>query len=151
MFWHYGVIMELVFLALILVLFLLPSILIGRKQRQRQREVLEFQQNLVPGQRVATAGGIIGTVVSTNENGVDLEVAPNVVITFDRMGILRSADAIGSAEATAVAGQQASVEEVAPEKDSFGDRNVHPENNPDNFSSGDYGEGDYGNSPESKN
>lgn len=147
--------MELVFLALILVLFLLPSILIGRKQRQRQREVLDFQQNLVPGQRVATAGGIIGTVVSTNQNGVDLEVAPNVVITFDRMGILRSADGIGSAEATAVAGQQAPAEDVASEQDSlqdsFGDRNVHPENNPDNFSSGDYGEGDYGNSPESKN
>lgn len=147
--------MELIFLALILVLFLLPSILIGRKQRQRQREVLDFQQNLVPGQRVATAGGIIGTVVSTNENGVDLEVAPNVVITFDRMGILRSADGIGSVGATAVAGQQAPAEDVAPEQeslaDSFGDRNVHPENNPGNFSSGDYGEGDYGNTPESKN
>lgn len=147
--------MELLFLAVILVLFLLPSILIGRKQRQRQKEVSEFQQNLVPGQRVVTAGGIVGTVASTTNNGVDLEIAPNVVVTFDRMGVLRSADAIGSAESSAVAGQDSAANAASSQESadqaSFDSRTTHPENDPDTFRSSDYGEGDYGNSPDSRN
>lgn len=142
--------MELIFLAIILVLFLLPSILIGRKQRQRQREVVNFQQSLVPGQRVVTAGGIVGTVSATYENGVDLEIAPNVVVTFDRMGILRSAEAIGQADTPSVAPQQPAAGSDA-DRASLEDRSIHPENNSDNYGSGDYGEGNYGESPESKN
>ena len=100
--------MELIFIAIILVLFLLPSILIGRKQRQRQREIQQFQHDLVPGQRVITAVGIVGTVVSTDSNTVNLELSPNVVVTFERMGIIRSADAISPAGGAALENQQPS-------------------------------------------
>ena len=145
--------MELIFLAVILVRFLLPSILIGRKQRQRQRQVVEFQQSLVPGQRVVTAGGIVGTVVSTNNNAVELEVAPNVIMTFERMGILRSADALenaGGAGGAAVENQQPAGESI-PNSQSFDDRGTHPENYPQNPESGHSDDGDYGTFPESKN
>lgn len=147
--------MELIFIAIILVLFLLPSILIGRKQRQRQREIQQFQHDLIPGQRVITAGGIVGTVVSTDSNTVNLELSPNVVVTFERMGIVRSADAISPAGGAALENQQPS-SPATEQPEAFEDRGSHPENYSSNFESGNYdapesNDDDFGSSPESKN
>ena len=155
MFWQYGNTMELLFIAILLVLFLLPSILIGRKQRQRQREVQQFQRELVPGQRVITAGGIVGTVVAARNNTVDLELSPNVVVTFERMGIIRSADAITAADDAALENQQPNTG-AAAQPEAFDDRDSHPENYSSNYGPGNYDaedtdEGDFGGSSEPKN
>ncbi|MDY3127968.1 MAG: preprotein translocase subunit YajC [Corynebacterium sp.] len=84
--------MEIFLLAVLLVLFLLPGLLMSRRQRQQQREIASFQQNLEVGQRVITAGGLHGSVVAVTEKDVELEIAPGTVAVFDKLGILRSAE-----------------------------------------------------------
>src|SRR5699024_12499557 len=125
--WQYGNTMELIFIAIILVLFLLPSILIGRKQRQRQREIQQFQHDLVPGQRESTAGGIVGTVVSTDSITVNLELSPNVVVTFERMGIIRRADAISPAGGAALENHEPSSPDTE-QPEAIEDRGSHADN-----------------------
>ncbi|WP_070768316.1 preprotein translocase subunit YajC [Corynebacterium sp. HMSC04H06] len=84
--------MELVLFIVLVVLLVLPTFFAMRKQRQRQKEVATFQAALTPGKRVVTAGGIHGTVTAVREGDIDLEVARGMVITVDKMGILRAAN-----------------------------------------------------------
>ncbi|MEX3505966.1 preprotein translocase subunit YajC [Corynebacterium sp. LK2590] len=84
--------MELVLFIVLVVLLVLPTFFAMRKQRQRQKEVAAFQASLTPGKRVVTAGGIHGTVTAVREGDIDLEVARGMIITVDKMGILRAAN-----------------------------------------------------------
>jgi preprotein translocase subunit YajC len=73
----------LVFLALIAgvyFFFLRP-----RTQRMRQQQ--QAARSLGVGDEVMSAGGIYGTVVALDDNEVEVEVAPGVVLTFIRRAI----------------------------------------------------------------
>jgi preprotein translocase subunit YajC len=73
----------LVFLALIAgvyFFFLRP-----RTQRVRQQQ--QAARSLGVGDEVMSAGGIFGTVVALDDNEVEVEVAPGVVLTFIRRAI----------------------------------------------------------------
>lgn len=82
--------MEILFIVLIFILLVLPPFFTMRKQRQRQNEMVSLQNSLVPGQEVVTAGGVHGVVAATREAEIDLEVGNGVVITFEKMAIVRS-------------------------------------------------------------
>ncbi len=77
---------QLLSLALIAVAF---YVLLIRPQQKRQKEHRALMDALVEGDRVVTIGGEYGTVRSLDEGRVGLEVAPGVVIEFDRGAVAR--------------------------------------------------------------
>ncbi len=81
--------MDFLLLILLLGVFLLPTFFLSRQQKKRQRQVVEMQSALQPGDRVVTAGGMHGEIVSLGESTVEMEIAPGVVGTFERSVIVR--------------------------------------------------------------
>jgi preprotein translocase subunit YajC len=73
------------FAPLILIFVVFYFILI-RPQQQRQKELKRALGGLRRGDRVVTAGGIIGTVQRVREgsNEVEVEIAPNVRVAVIR-------------------------------------------------------------------
>lgn len=90
--------MEIIILIIIGILFVVPSFMAMRKQRQRQNEMQTLQNSLQPGDAIVTAGGVHGVVRSTGDKDVDLEIAPGVVVTFDKMAVIRTEEEANSLE-----------------------------------------------------
>ena len=67
------------FLPLILIFAVFYFLLI-RPQQQKQKELKTMLSAIKRGDRIVTAGGILGTVQKTkdNSNEVEVEIAPNV-------------------------------------------------------------------------
>ncbi|WJZ02823.1 preprotein translocase subunit YajC [Corynebacterium freiburgense] len=76
-------------LALLLVVFLVPSLLQLRRQQRLLAERRALQASVQTGDRVVTAAGVHGVVVTVREQEVDLELAPDVVTTWDLAAIVR--------------------------------------------------------------
>ncbi|REF38235.1 preprotein translocase subunit YajC [Thermasporomyces composti] len=71
---------------LLLVLFWVVAI---RPQRKRQRETIEMQRRVQPGQQVMTGAGLLATVHSVEDDVVVLEIAPGVHARYVRQAIIR--------------------------------------------------------------
>lgn len=73
------------FLPLVLIFGVFYFMLI-RPQQTRQKELRNAQSSLRRGDRVVTAGGILGTVqrVKDGSNEVEVDIAPNVRVTVLR-------------------------------------------------------------------
>jgi preprotein translocase subunit YajC len=76
------------FLLVIVVLFGLFYFVMIRPQRNKQRAAQQMQRQAVPGQRVRTTAGLYGTVVSSDDQDVVLEIAPGVEARFLRRAIM---------------------------------------------------------------
>ena len=74
----------LIQLALILLIF---YFLLIRPQQKRNKAHEDMVTSLKAGDRVMTGGGIYGTVTKVNGTELELEIAPNVNITIERMAI----------------------------------------------------------------
>lgn len=98
--------MEFIVILGLLVVFLIPQILLLRKQRRRQQEILDTQRALTAGTRVVTASGMHGTVVRVEGDAVELEIAPGVVTTWELMAVVRNLDAESRAAAAGERGEQ---------------------------------------------
>ncbi|MEZ5180792.1 MAG: preprotein translocase subunit YajC [Acidimicrobiales bacterium] len=61
--------------------------LIIRPQQQRQREHRAFVETLAPGDRIESFSGIHGTVADVGDDTVQVEVAPDVVITMAKLAV----------------------------------------------------------------
>jgi preprotein translocase subunit YajC len=70
--------------ALIIVIF---YFLIIRPQRKKQRETQSMLSNIRKGDRVATVGGIRGTVHAVKESTVVLKVDDNTKIEFNKSAV----------------------------------------------------------------
>ncbi len=118
--------MEPLLLVLVIVVFILPSFLAMRSQRRRQNELQTMQASLGVGDRVVTVSGIHGTIVTAAETQVQVEIATDVVVTMDRIAVMRKAtpeDLGAVADDTPAAGGQTGYQQPRfPE---------HPENHPD--------------------
>ena len=95
-----GLILPLFFLALLYVLLIRP-------QAKRRKELSRLVASLAVGDLVATVGGIHGEIVELEDTTVDLAVTvddagrPDVIIRFDRLGIVRvieKAEAAGDSD-----------------------------------------------------
>jgi preprotein translocase subunit YajC len=62
-------------------------LLILRPQQRRQRELRALQSSLTPGSAVMLTSGIYGTVSSTNDDHVLVDIAPSVTIKVARGAI----------------------------------------------------------------
>jgi preprotein translocase subunit YajC len=74
---------------LTLPLIAIGWILIVRPQQQRMREQQAMVAALQVGDRVITAGGIHGTLLVVEDDTVEIEVAPGVVLTLARAAIAK--------------------------------------------------------------
>ncbi|MGH9181144.1 MAG: preprotein translocase subunit YajC, partial [Acidimicrobiales bacterium] len=64
-----------------------------RPQQQRARRQRELVASLAVGDEVVTAGGIVGRIVSLDDEEARLEVSPGVVLRFVRFAVNSLVDA----------------------------------------------------------
>ncbi|MGX6601141.1 preprotein translocase subunit YajC [Micromonosporaceae bacterium Da 78-11] len=76
-------------LLLIVLLFGVMYFLMIRPQQKRRREALQMQNEIGPGDRIVTIGGLHATVVSMADEVVTVEIAPGVNAQFARPAIAR--------------------------------------------------------------
>lgn len=76
-----------VILPLLLVLFAGFMFMTARRQRRQVQEMQQMQSSLVPGDRVMTTSGMYGTIVDTDVDKVELEIAPGVHTTWARQAV----------------------------------------------------------------
>lgn len=64
-------------------------LLIIRPARTRTRAATQLQEQLTPGLEVMTTSGIFATVVSVQDDSVDLQVSPGVNVRFAKAAVGR--------------------------------------------------------------
>ena len=74
------------FMVALLVLFWLVVV---RPTHMRQKKHLDLVRSLMPGDGIITVGGIHGTVRKVNDSLIEVEIAPNTVVTLDRRAVRR--------------------------------------------------------------
>ncbi|MGP4019950.1 preprotein translocase subunit YajC [Saccharopolyspora sp. 5N708] len=99
-------------LPLLIVLLAVPLFLQARKQKRAVAEQQKLQNSITPGDRVMTTSGVFGTVVATNDDSIDLEIAPGMTTTWVRAAVREKVNT-DSAPATESAEQAESVDEKA--------------------------------------
>lgn len=82
---------QLVLLGLILVVFLAPMFFQMRRQQRQLNDIKTVQEGLAVGDAVVTSSGVHGTITALRLTEVELEVAPGVVLTWERAVIVRRA------------------------------------------------------------
>jgi len=75
-----GFLILIVILAAVWVIFVLPT-------RRRRQAHSSMQDAIDVGDEIITAGGLHGTVKELGDSEVQLEIAPNVVVTLDRRAV----------------------------------------------------------------
>ena len=75
------------FIIVIVVLFLLMWVLLVRPQRKRSQQQVLMQDALRKGDEIITAGGLHGTVVSIEDDVLEIEIAENTVVRLDRRAV----------------------------------------------------------------
>ncbi len=80
---QYGQLLSLAVIALAFYLLLI------RPQQKRNKDHQALMASLVVGDRIVTIGGVYGTVRTLDEGRVGVEVAPDVVIEFDRAAVAK--------------------------------------------------------------
>ena len=79
---------SIVLLAFLVILGLVYSFFAWKASSKKTRTTSEFLKNLHAGQKVKTNNGMYGVVKDVKKETVDVEFAPNVVITLDRWAVI---------------------------------------------------------------
>lgn len=74
-------------LAPFVIIFIIFYFLIIRPQAKERKKMQELLDSLKSGDRVVTAGGILGTIHSVSDTSVELKIAEKVKITVLRSSI----------------------------------------------------------------
>jgi preprotein translocase subunit YajC len=74
-------------LPLIIVLFAVPLFMGTRKQKRAAAQQQSMQSSLSYGDRVMTTSGLYGTVVTTTDTSIDIEIAPGIVTSWLRAAV----------------------------------------------------------------
>lgn len=87
-----GGMMNLLMIVLLIVVFYFFMI---RPQQKKQKEIRKFRESLGNGDKVITAGGIHGEIVSVKDTYFVLEIAPTVRIRIDKGSVYPSTEVAG--------------------------------------------------------
>jgi preprotein translocase subunit YajC len=79
-----GMVTALVPFILVFVIFYL---LIIMPQRKKQKKHMAMVEQLKPGDRIITSGGIFGTVMGVQQDRIELKVAANVKIDITKSAV----------------------------------------------------------------
>jgi preprotein translocase subunit YajC len=71
------------------LVLLLPLLFIMMRTRRQQREVVELQGRIAPGQEVMTTAGMYARVAAVDDAVVTLEIADGVRVRYARRAIGR--------------------------------------------------------------
>jgi preprotein translocase subunit YajC len=85
--------MQQFFLPLLIVLVAIPLFLQARKQKKTMQEQQKLQNSVGVGDRVMTTSGLYGTVVATEDDTIDLEIAEGVTTTWLKQAIRERVEA----------------------------------------------------------
>lgn len=66
-----------------------------RPQQKKQKEIRKFRESLGTGDKVITAGGIHGEIVSVKDTYFVIEIAPSVKIRIDKGSVYPSTEVAG--------------------------------------------------------
>ncbi len=80
--------MNLIMIVLLIAIFYFFMI---RPQQKKQKEIRKFRESLRKGDRVITAGGILGKIKEVKDNTMMISVSPDVVLEVDKGSIYPSA------------------------------------------------------------
>ncbi len=80
--------MQIVMIVLLIGVFYFMMI---RPQQKRQKEIRNFREGIKEGDRVTSAGGILGKVKKVKQTTFLLEIANGVVIEIDKNSVYPSA------------------------------------------------------------
>ena len=87
---------------LALILLAVMYLLLIRPQQQRVRRQRDLVRTLDVGDRVVTIGGVLGTIISLDDDTAEVQIADGVVVSFMRPAISRKVeDGPGSLPASA--------------------------------------------------
>lgn len=84
------------------LIFLLPVLLIAWlfwTQRRRQQQMRSAQNQIEVGDEISTTSGLLGTLVSLNDEEGTIEVSPGVQLRFVRRAIVPRTQ-VGAAQAS---------------------------------------------------
>jgi preprotein translocase subunit YajC len=81
--------MDVSFLLMMGLIFVVMYFFMIRPQQKRQKELQKFRQALQKGDKVVTSGGIYGTIVEIKDNYALIEVDKDVKLRFDKSTILK--------------------------------------------------------------
>jgi preprotein translocase subunit YajC len=70
-----------------ILVFVIFYVLIILPTRKKQRKHLEMVNNLKPGDRVITTGGIYGTVMSVQQDRIEVRIAANVKVDVTKSAV----------------------------------------------------------------
>src|SRR5947209_17290905 len=75
-----------------LILLAVMYLLLIRPQQQRVRRQRDLVRTLDVGDRVVTIGGVLGTIISLDEDTAEVEIADGVIVSFMRPAISRKVE-----------------------------------------------------------
>ncbi|QUH01571.1 preprotein translocase subunit YajC [Saccharopolyspora erythraea] len=87
---------------LLIALLAVPLFLQARKQKRAMQDQQKLQNSLAAGDRVMTTSGLFGTVVSTSDDAIELEIASGITTTWVRAAVREKVET-GSEAATETA------------------------------------------------
>jgi preprotein translocase subunit YajC len=70
-----------------LLVFVIFYLLIVMPQRKRQKKHMSMVEQLKPGDRIITSGGIHGTVMGVQSDRIELKIAANVKIDITKNAV----------------------------------------------------------------
>lgn len=73
----------------LLLILVLPTFLMSRRQRAKMTEITRLQDSLAVGDRVVTTAGQHALVADLRGDLIDLEIAPGVITTWEKISIVR--------------------------------------------------------------
>ncbi|MBQ4520124.1 MAG: preprotein translocase subunit YajC [Bacteroidaceae bacterium] len=83
-------------IVMMIAIFAIMYFFMIRPQQKKQKEIMNFRNNLTIGQEVITAGGIYGKIKELDVTTVTLEIASGVKIKIDRNSIYANAQQNGA-------------------------------------------------------
>lgn len=132
--------MEQLFLPLLILVLAIPMFLSVRNQKRQARKQQEMQASISVGDRVMTTSGLFGTVTSTTDDSVDIEIADGLVTTWLKAAVREKVNptpAEGESEtgedvtdeASAATDPHAEAEEAAETRQADSEQQAEPEKN----------------------
>ena len=76
---------------MIVLLIAIFYFLMIRPQQKKQKEIKKFREGLKPGDKVITAGGILGRIKKIKDTTMMISIANDVVIEIDKGSVYPSA------------------------------------------------------------
>ena len=114
---------SIVLLILILIVVMIPTFIMQRKQRRYLDTIRQLQENLIIGDVIITTAGLHATIRGIADTTVELETSPGVVSTWEKHVVIKNLTqekkaqpAVEAAPEQQAAGEPPAGEQPAAEK-----------------------------------